>query len=253
MLTKNTKKIITPLSRYVFSRAKFRLDRFRLSVSSRTNTQHVPSMLSRQQLRNLPRLSRSLASSSSQGAKVAAAPASSSSLVADHEAAQPSKWKGTNTDGGEFKYYFNVDQLHSYWQKPRSPRVGNTTNLIGGEWTTGSDVQSWIDVNDPSTQRLLTRVPETSHKEMVRIVDRAEEAFFEWRDTSVLRRQGVMLSWAIEYSNYFEARRESWHHFALVGCKLSLGNTMMILLARLFSSKVKPSPTLKVMFYEDSK
>lgn len=49
-------------------------------------------------------------------------------------------------------------------------------------------------MNDPSTQRLLTRVPETSHKEMVRIVDRAEEAFLEWRDTSVLRRQGVMLS-----------------------------------------------------------
>lgn len=57
-------------------------------------------MLSRQQLRNLPRLSRSLASSSSQGAKVAAASAPSSSLVADQQAAQPSKWKGTNTDGG---------------------------------------------------------------------------------------------------------------------------------------------------------
>lgn len=58
---------------------------------------------------------------------------------------------------------------------------------------TGEGVEKWIDVNDPSTQRLLTRVPETPHAEMVRIVDRAEEAFLEWRDASVLRRQGVML------------------------------------------------------------
>ncbi|ORY79303.1 methylmalonate-semialdehyde dehydrogenase [Leucosporidium creatinivorum] len=70
---------------------------------------------------------------------------------------------------------------------------GPTLNLIGGEWTTGEGVEKWIDVNDPSTQRLLTRVPETPHAEMVRIVDRAQEAFEDWRDASVLRRQGVML------------------------------------------------------------
>lgn len=54
-------------------------------------------------------------------------------------------------------------------------------------------MQSWIDVNDPSTQRVLTRVPETSHAEMVRIVDRAEDAFHDWSESSVLRKQGVML------------------------------------------------------------
>lgn len=57
----------------------------------------------------------------------------------------------------------------------------------------GSNVDKWIDVNDPSTQQLLTRVPETSHADMVKIVDKAQEAFYEWRDSSVLRRQGVML------------------------------------------------------------
>jgi hypothetical protein len=30
---------------------------------------------------------------------------------------------------------------------------------------------------------------------MVRIVDKAEEAFYEWRESSVLKRQGVMLSY----------------------------------------------------------
>lgn len=70
---------------------------------------------------------------------------------------------------------------------------GVTTNLIGGEWTAGSTDQ-FIDVNDPSTQRLLTRVPETSHADMVRIVDAAQAAWEnDWRDSSVLRRQAVML------------------------------------------------------------
>ncbi|KAM0788361.1 hypothetical protein ACM66B_001501 [Microbotryomycetes sp. NB124-2] len=79
------------------------------------------------------------------------------------------QWKGTATDG-----------------RP-------TTNLIGGEFTVGEGVDKWIDVHDPSTQQLLTRVPETSPQDMKRIVDKAEEAYDEWKDSSVLRRQGVML------------------------------------------------------------
>lgn len=89
--------------------------------------------------------------------------------LSDREASAKSIWQGTRTDGG------------------------NTPNLIGGEWTIGEDVTKFIDINDPSTQRVLTRVPETSLKSMTKIVDKAEEAFFEWRETSVLRRQGVML------------------------------------------------------------
>ncbi|SCV74145.1 BQ2448_6577 [Microbotryum intermedium] len=93
--------------------------------------------------------------------------------LADMEAmTQLKPWKGTNTNGGQ------------------------TTNLIGGEWTVGSNVDKWIDVNDPSTQRVLTRVPETSHADMVKIVDKAEEAFDEWKDSSVLKRQAVMMNLA---------------------------------------------------------
>ncbi|KAI5474154.1 hypothetical protein MNV49_004136 [Pseudohyphozyma bogoriensis] len=95
--------------------------------------------------------------------------ATSSSTVADQEASKPNLWKGTSTSGG------------------------HTTNLINGEWTVGEGVSKWIDVHDPSTQRVLTRVPETSHADMVKIVDNAENAFYEWRDASILKRQGVML------------------------------------------------------------
>ncbi|GAA6063960.1 hypothetical protein JCM10212_004808 [Sporobolomyces blumeae] len=89
--------------------------------------------------------------------------------LADIEALAATKqWKGTHTDGKD------------------------TTCLVGGEYTTGS-TSKWIDVHDPSTQRVLTRVPETSHADMVKIVDRAEQAFFEWKDASILKRQAVML------------------------------------------------------------
>lgn len=78
------------------------------------------------------------------------------------------KWGGTTVDGGR------------------------SLNLIGGEWTAGG-ADKWLDVNDPSSQRLLSRVPETPLADMVRAVDKAEEAFDEWKDSSPLRRQAVML------------------------------------------------------------
>ncbi|KAK4701187.1 hypothetical protein P7C70_g5053, partial [Phenoliferia sp. Uapishka_3] len=112
---------------------------------------------------------RSLSSTAHSSAAPAPSASSASSSLNDHEASQPNLWKGTRTDGGA------------------------TTNLIGGEWTTGAGVEKWIDVNDPSTQRVLTRVPETSQAEMTRIVDRAQDAYMEWKDVSVLKRQGVML------------------------------------------------------------
>ncbi|KAK4058383.1 hypothetical protein OIO90_000541 [Microbotryomycetes sp. JL221] len=96
--------------------------------------------------------------------------ARSSALAREQQVLQQLKqWKGTATDG-----------------RP-------TTNLIGGEFTVGDGVDKWIDVHDPSTQQVLTRVPETSPQDMKRIVDKAEEAFDEWKDSSVLKRQGVML------------------------------------------------------------
>ncbi|GAA5848514.1 hypothetical protein JCM3766R1_005672 [Sporobolomyces carnicolor] len=89
--------------------------------------------------------------------------------LSDIEALAGTKqWKGTHTDGKD------------------------TTLLSGGEYTTGATSQ-WIEVHDPSTQRVLTRVPETTHDDMVKIVDRAEQAFLEWKDASILKRQAVML------------------------------------------------------------
>lgn len=39
----------------------------------------------------------------------------------------------------------------------------------------------------------MTRVPEATPAVLKRAVDKAEEAFDEWKDSSVLKRQAVML------------------------------------------------------------
>ncbi|GAA5915180.1 hypothetical protein JCM6882_001130 [Rhodosporidiobolus microsporus] len=67
-----------------------------------------------------------------------------------------------------------------------------TLNLIGGEWTVGSS-DKFIDVNDPATQQVLTRVPDTTLADLDRATAEAEEAFDEWKHSSVLKRQAVML------------------------------------------------------------
>ncbi|WWC72095.1 methylmalonate-semialdehyde dehydrogenase (acylating) [Kwoniella pini CBS 10737] len=77
------------------------------------------------------------------------------------------KWKGTSAIGG------------------------NTKNYIGGEFKE-SKAEKWLDVNDPSTQTLLTRVPETTASEFNDAIDAASQAFKTWGKTSVMKRQRVM-------------------------------------------------------------
>lgn len=79
-------------------------------------------------------------------------------------------WRGTRTDGG------------------------NATHLIGNSYSIGESTK-WIDVNNPATQQLLSRVPVATLADMKRIVDKSEEAFDQWKDSSVLKRQAFMLKY----------------------------------------------------------
>ena len=65
-------------------------------------------------------------------------------------------------------------------------------NFISGQFEE-SQTDKWNDVNDPSTQSLLSRVPETTEEEFERAVGSAKKAFESWRRTSVLTRQKFAL------------------------------------------------------------
>ncbi|TFY59100.1 hypothetical protein EVJ58_g5999 [Rhodofomes roseus] len=67
-----------------------------------------------------------------------------------------------------------------------------TKNFIGGAFVESS-AESWIDVVDPATQTLLTRVPETTSSEFDQAVAAASEAYKTWSRSSVLTRQRFVL------------------------------------------------------------
>ncbi|KAL0580826.1 hypothetical protein V5O48_001202 [Marasmius crinis-equi] len=80
-----------------------------------------------------------------------------------------------------------AEELSAKW-KGTSATGGTTKNFIGGEFVE-SKATEWIDVLDPSTQTLLSRVPQTTDAEFQQAVDAASEAFKTWSRTSVLSRQ----------------------------------------------------------------
>jgi malonate-semialdehyde dehydrogenase (acetylating)/methylmalonate-semialdehyde dehydrogenase len=84
-----------------------------------------------------------------------------------------------------------AEGISAHWQGT-SCTGGQTMNFIGGRFEE-SRADKWNDVHDPSTQTVLSRVPETTEEEFERAVAAAKTAFEGWRRTSVLTRQKFAL------------------------------------------------------------
>ncbi|GLB36007.1 putative aldehyde dehydrogenase family protein [Lyophyllum shimeji] len=85
-----------------------------------------------------------------------------------------------------------AERISAEW-KGTSATGGTTKNFIGGEFVE-SKASEWVDVVDPSTQTLLSRVPQTTTHEFEQAVNAASQAFKTWSKTSVLSRQRVVLN-----------------------------------------------------------
>ncbi|KAF8203834.1 methylmalonate-semialdehyde dehydrogenase, partial [Pholiota molesta] len=68
-----------------------------------------------------------------------------------------------------------AEQISANW-KGTSATGESTKNFIGGEFVE-SKSNEWIDVHDPSSQTVLTRVPQTTDAEFNAAVEAASEAF----------------------------------------------------------------------------
>ncbi|KAF8640830.1 hypothetical protein AX17_000479 [Amanita inopinata Kibby_2008] len=84
-----------------------------------------------------------------------------------------------------------AEKLSSEW-KGTSATGGNTKNFIGGEFSE-SEASQWFDVHDPSTQTLVTRVPQTTESEFQQAVNAASTAYQSWSKTSIISRQRFVL------------------------------------------------------------
>lgn len=56
-----------------------------------------------------------------------------------------------------------------------------------------STTKDWIDLHDPATNEIVTRVPKSTPDEMQAAVESAKRAYKTWSQTSILTRQQVML------------------------------------------------------------
>lgn len=82
----------------------------------------------------------------------------------------------------------------------------NTKSFINNELI-DSKATSWIDVHDPATNYLVTRVPQSTPDELTAAVDAAEAAFKTFKNTSVLSRQQIAF-------NFVRLIRENWDRLA---------------------------------------
>lgn len=70
-----------------------------------------------------------------------------------------------------------------------------------------SKTTSFIELRDPATSNLVTRVPQSTDEELKAAVESAKRAFPAWRATSVMARQQIMFK-------FTQLVRENWDRLA---------------------------------------
>lgn len=68
---------------------------------------------------------------------------------------------------------------------------GKTQNFIDNQFV-DSSTTFWIDLYDPATNNLVTRVPQSTDEELKAAVASAQKAFPAWKATSLLHKQQIM-------------------------------------------------------------
>lgn len=82
----------------------------------------------------------------------------------------------------------------------------DTPNFLDNKFVPSKATQ-WIDLHDPATNNLVTRVPQSTDEELKAAVDSAEKAFPAWKATSLLHRQQLMFK-------YVALIRKNWDRLA---------------------------------------
>ncbi|OJD35142.1 methylmalonate-semialdehyde dehydrogenase [Diplodia corticola] len=82
----------------------------------------------------------------------------------------------------------------------------DTQNFLDNAFVPSAATQ-WIELHDPATNSLVTRVPQSTDAELKAAVDSAERAFGPWKATSLLHRQQVMF-------RFTALIREHWDRLA---------------------------------------
>ena len=93
----------------------------------------------------------------------------------------------------------------------------DTPNFIDNKFV-NSAATKFIDLHDPATNHLITRVPESTDAEMKAAVASAEKAFESWSKTTVLYRQQIMF-------RFVQLIRQNFERLA-AACTIEQGKTL---------------------------
>lgn len=93
----------------------------------------------------------------------------------------------------------------------------DTPNFLNNQFIP-SKTSSWIDLKDPATNNLVTRVPQSTIEELKAAVESAQRAFPAWRSTSILHRQQIMFK-------FVALIRQNWDRIA-ASITLEQGKTL---------------------------
>ncbi|XP_014784450.1 probable methylmalonate-semialdehyde dehydrogenase [acylating], mitochondrial [Octopus bimaculoides] len=84
----------------------------------------------------------------------------------------------------------SVSQFHTQTCRYAAP---TTKMFIDGEFVE-SKTNKWIDLHNPATNEVITRVPESTQEEMNAAVESCKKAFSSWRNSTILTRQQCMFN-----------------------------------------------------------
>ena len=82
----------------------------------------------------------------------------------------------------------------------------DTQNFLDNKFV-ASEASQWIDLYDPATNNLVTRVPQSTDAELKAAVASAKKAFPAWKKTSLLHKQQIMFK-------FVALIRENWDRLA---------------------------------------
>ncbi len=94
----------------------------------------------------------------------------------------PFQYQEMQTIGAADVYPKTHDQISS---------PSKTQNFLDNKFVDSAATQ-WIDLHDPATNNLVTRVPQSTDEELKAAVASAQKAFPTWRATSLLAKQQIM-------------------------------------------------------------
>lgn len=115
---------------------------------------------------------------------------------------------------------FNADDYPTTHEKIQN--VQDTPYFIDNKFVK-SEASQFIELHDPATNNLVTRVPQSTDAELKAAVESAQKAFPAWRATSLMARQQIIFK-------FTQLVRENWDRLA-ASITLEQGKTFAGILA----------------------